>query len=170
MSELPNANSRPGAGPRDGDIRASSSDVSELQTDIRGRSLRVKSINPASDESLFYASLGDEQLKRKIPFLNEVLRQLLTLSAAMMGGSIALWNDLRINHGMKIAATACFMGSLIVSLVGILPLYKQFRRQWVNEIRDAFSIASTWKSLFIWIAALFLVCGFLAILFGLAKI
>lgn len=45
---------------------------------------------PPSEENSFLVMLGDEQIKRTIPFMNEVLRQLVTLSAALSGGSMAL--------------------------------------------------------------------------------
>ncbi len=42
-----------------------------------------------SEEEEFYVAWGRETLKSNLVFANEVLRQLVTLSATLLGGSIA---------------------------------------------------------------------------------
>ena len=63
---------------------------------------------------VFYAEWGDELIKRNLTFLNDVLRQLVTLSTAMLSGSIIFLNDAMISRGLKLATIAMFLCALVI--------------------------------------------------------
>jgi hypothetical protein len=71
-------------------------------------------------EGLFYVEWGAETLKRNLTLANEVLRSLLTLSATMLGGSIAFLDKVAAPPFPAIAA-AVFLLALGASLLGVLP-------------------------------------------------
>src|SRR5262245_10946070 len=83
-----------------------------------------------SEQELFLIGLGDELIRRDLPFLNEVLRQLVTLSTALAGGAIAILNNTRVGfRGEIVGAIACFLVALVVALWGMLPKSGEITRR-----------------------------------------
>src|SRR4051812_41938515 len=75
---------------------------------------------PTGDD-LFYIDFGGELVKRALPFVNEVLRQMVTLSSALAGGSAAFLGETMIGPGYKSAAVFCFVAALAFAFAGVLP-------------------------------------------------
>jgi hypothetical protein len=121
-----------------------------------------------TDESLLFISLGEEQIKRAVPFLNEVLRQLVTLSTALMGGSIAfLKADTPIHPTAKTSAAVLFLLALLAALFGVLPYRSTIRPLFPNDIKRSVQAAMVWKDRLVWLSSGFLVVGLVVVLFGL---
>ena len=47
----------------------------------------------ATNVEIFYHELGDELAKKRLPFLNDLLRQLLTISISLAGGGLYFLDD-----------------------------------------------------------------------------
>src|SRR5437870_12649275 len=73
----------------------------------------------ATETDIFLKEWGKETVRRNIPFLNEVLRSLLTLSVALCGGSLVLGPTISI--GWRVVAGSAFLIAAIVALVVVMP-------------------------------------------------
>lgn len=110
-------------------------------------------------EEVFYSDLGDELFKRNIPFLNDVLRQLMTLSVGLMGGGMFFLTDAVCDKGMRLVAMGMFFISLGISLIGILPYGHAVHLGMPVEIRESVNRAIWWKTGWVWGSTVFLVLG-----------
>lgn len=120
----------------------------------------------ASEEDQFLVSLGDEQIKRNLPFLNDVLRQQVTLSTALMGGGIAFLKD-AMATGFKVGAVFLFLAALIVALVGVLPHPGMIERRAPGIIARSLERALDRKRHIAYAAAGLIVAGLIVALLGL---
>jgi hypothetical protein len=100
-----------------------------------------------TEEEMFYVGLADEQIKKNLPFVNEVLRQLVTLSTALIAGSVAILGITRlaISPGLAASAVVCFLVSLACALVGVLPYCTTIHRRSPEEIKESIRKATDWK-------------------------
>jgi transcription elongation factor Elf1 len=76
---------------------------------------------PPNIKEEFYLSLAGEFVKNNTKFVNEVLRQLITLNTALLGGTIAFMNKDVIRQEFKIPIIICLLGGLIIAFKGIFP-------------------------------------------------
>jgi hypothetical protein len=123
-----------------------------------------------TDEDRFYCAMGDEIIKRNLTFTNEVLRQLVTLSTALVGGSMVFLKDGQdslINAAFKIPAILFFLFALATAFIGMLPHSSTIWRNAPLDIRKDFERAVAWKSAMTWVAAGFLMAGLLTVLLGI---
>lgn len=134
---------------------------------IGGQSVRVvcESIPPDATDA-FYCDIGNQLIRNRIPFMNEVLRQLLTLSVAMLGGSTFFLGPAVCHPGLRIAAMSMFLLSLLCALFGVLPFRATIRLHVVHEIRETIESIILSKDRFVWASSIFLVLGFAASVFG----
>ena len=144
--------------------RGDSSAVPELRQGNHGD--EIIKVAKATEEDMFYVALGDEQIKRQIPFLNEVLGRLLTLSTALMGGSIIFLKDSFLAEQFKIPSLIFFLFSLISALVGVIPYQHKIARRHLTIIKQGTNRAAKWKVRSIWISAVFLILGLIGLLIG----
>ena len=115
----------------------------------------------ASAEETLFVGIGEEIFKRNLPFLNDVLRQLLTTSIALSGGTLMFLSDPQCHKGMKLTAAAMFALAMICSFIGILPYRDSVRLDVPAEIKENVKAATWWK--YSWI------CGSITFIFlGLA--
>jgi magnesium-transporting ATPase (P-type) len=126
----------------------------------------IKVTGPSEDEE-FYISWGRETLKNNITLVNEVLRQLVSLNIALLGGSIVFLNDNLIDWAFKVAIILMFFSSLIFSFVGIMPRGGRVDLRVAEEIRRHKSRILKWKLYFVGTAGLLLGTGFILALIGL---
>jgi len=76
---------------------------------------------PTTVKEDFYLSLAGEFVKNNTKFVNEVLRQLVTLNTALLAGTIAFMNKDVIREGFKIPIIICFLGGLVIAFKGVFP-------------------------------------------------
>jgi hypothetical protein len=118
-------------------------------------------------EGLFYVEWGAETLKRNLTLANEVLRSLLTLSATMLGGSIAFLDKVATRPFPGIAAVL-FLLALIASLLGVLPYEGEVDLRIPKQIEQHKRAAFEKKVLLLKTAGGLLALGFIAALVGMA--
>lgn len=99
----------------------------------------------ASAEDEFFIGVGEDIFKKTIPFLNDVLRQLLTASIALSGGTLMFLTDPACNKGLKLAAACAFFLAIICAFVGVLPYRDSFRPDAPNEIKLHVRAVTWWK-------------------------
>ncbi|RPD44870.1 hypothetical protein DNI29_19400 [Hymenobacter sediminis] len=75
---------------------------------------------PASDEDEYLNEWSLNSLKENLTLINDILRQLMTISAAILGVSI-FYEKIITNNSFKIAAISTFFVALILSFFGIIP-------------------------------------------------
>lgn len=71
---------------------------------------------PLTKEQDFYLSLAGEFIKNNSKFVNEVLRQFITLNTALLAGTVTFINKEIINESYKIFVVFCFFISLVIHL------------------------------------------------------
>jgi hypothetical protein len=81
--------------------------------DVRG--------TPPSEEEMFYFSWGQEAYKDRLKLLGETLRQLLTLNATLLAGSLILLDSTKVPPDAVKVVSASFFLSLAASFIGIIP-------------------------------------------------
>lgn len=108
----------------------------------------------ATPESIFYRDLGEKLESGSMDFLNQVLRQFVTISSAFCGGIIAI-------HGKEIVHVTCstvalliMIAGLFVSVFGILPAFHgKIELGMVTRIRDSYRKAVNIKVVTIYLVA-----------------
>lgn len=120
-----------------------------------------------SEEEKFYVAWGYRTLTDTLPFLNEVLRQLVTLSSTLLGGSIAFLDDKMINLTLKKFVLIVFFATLIISFFGILPYNETFDVRKPSETKRYVDNVIKLKLLYVRIACILLGTGFVLALIGL---
>ena len=109
---------------------------------------------------------GDELIKRDVPFVNEVLRQLVTLSAGLLAAHIALYSQPLMRLGFKIAIAVLFLLALAIALAGTLPHRRTLHRRAPYQIKREIEIALRLKLTILRFSAGFLLLGLLLALVG----
>jgi hypothetical protein len=120
-----------------------------------------------SEEESFYLALGEEITKRSLPFTNEVLRQMVTLSTAMAGGGAAFLNEPLITLTYKIPAVVFFLLALAAALVGVFPFVSTMDRNCPAEVKATVSRAVWFKLGCLCGSAIFSIVGLIAVVAGL---
>ncbi len=94
----------------------------------------IKATAPSEDDE-FYISWGRETLKNNINFLNEVLRQLVSLNVALLGGSIIFLDNRFVDDTFKVIVILAFLFSLMFSFAGIMPYGRSVDLRVAEDIR-----------------------------------
>lgn len=110
---------------------------------------------------------GRETLKNNINFLNEVLRQLVSLNVALLGGSVIFLNDTFMNSTFKVFVILVFLLSLMFSFVGIMPYGRSVDLRVAEDIRKHKRFVLTFKLYFTGTAGILLGAGFILALIGI---
>ena len=125
--------------------------------------------HPPSDEEDFYLTWGQELPKTNLALLNDVLKQLVTLNTALLGGSVVFLSRTVMGAEFRNAVISMFLLSLCTAFVGILPYIRRIILRDPNHVKQVIQSAFTWKLHLVRIAAAFLVLGFIVALVGLAS-
>jgi hypothetical protein len=120
----------------------------------------------ASATEAFFTRFGEELYKRNLPLLNEVLRQLLTTSVALMGGGVAFLGADLCNPDLRIAALIMFFLAVCAALIGVHPYRNNLALGMPYEIMASVENAVWWKDGFIWACSVFIALGLLAAFAG----
>jgi len=121
---------------------------------------------PASD--VFFLDWARESYKRNLPFTNEILRLLLTLNAALLGGAVVGLGKV-IAPGFPALTAVAFLAALATALKGVYP----FEGVGVN-LNDPKAIARhkalslKWKLCWLRLTAMFMLAGFAFAIVGAA--
>jgi hypothetical protein len=116
-------------------------------------------IRPSSDD-MFYFRWGRETLKGNLTLANEVLRQLVTLNSALLGGSIAFLDEAVVDASFKPWIVGAFTISLILSFVGMMPYEALVDLRVPEEVRRHKELAFKSKRRYLWSAGVCLAAGF----------
>ena len=124
---------------------------------------------PASEEQEFYYEWGFETLKNNLKILNEVLRQLVTLSASLLGGSIAFLDTSLIGPQYKTPVVVAFFLSLMFAFFGMMPYEGEFDPRRPDSVKRHKDRAFRWKRIWVWATGGLLILGFLIAMVGMMK-
>lgn len=124
-------------------------------------------VTAPSEEEEFYITWGRETLKNNLTFANEVLRQLVTINASLLGGSIILLSSNLIDSIFKAFAILFFFVALIFSFIGMMPYEGSVDLRKPDEIRDHKTSALNRKRFFLWSSGILTALGFLFALIGI---
>jgi hypothetical protein len=130
------------------------------------KSKPIKGTAPSEDDE-FYISWGRETLKNNINFLNEVLRQLVSLNVALLGGSIIFLDNRFVNDTFKALVMLAFLFSLMFSFAGIMPYGRSVDLRVAEDIRKHKRFVFSLKFYFTVMAGILLGAGFIVALVGL---
>src|SRR5579863_2182827 len=124
---------------------------------------------PASPAQEFYYQWGLETLKNNFTVLNDVLRQLVTLSASLLGGSIAFLKASLLGTEYRNAVVIAFFVSLVFAFLGMMPYEGKFDPQRPDSVKRHKGRAVKWKRIWVWTTAGLLATGFLLATVGMWK-
>ena len=127
---------------------------------------RVRGRPPSTDEQ-FYLEWGYETLKNNFNLLNEVLRQLLTLDAALLAAAIGFLDKIKIPDWSKAFVLILLCASLVISFLGVLPYKGKVDLRKPEDIKLHKEKALASKRRFLWIAASLLFVSFVISILGL---
>jgi len=122
---------------------------------------------PPSDEELLYIQWVRETLKNNINLANDVLKQLLTLNTALLGGSVLFLAQNMMPGFIRFFAILSFFAALIVSFLGVLPYEAHLDIKNVMAIRNHKKRTLDHKRKFLWGSALCSALGFGIVIAGL---
>ncbi|WP_160004757.1 hypothetical protein [Rhizobium sp. 18055] len=86
-----------------------------------GKTLSVQTGTEPPADPEFFLKWGQENAKEFIKTANAALAQLLTLSTALFGGAIALWNNIPIPTPYRIVVLAPLLFTVFVCLFSAMP-------------------------------------------------
>jgi len=112
-----------------------------------------------SEEDLFYASWGQETVKNNINLCNEILKQLITISSALLGVSI-IYDKIVSSEILKSFVLLSFFVSLIIAFIGLLPYENKVRLDTPKDIKEHKRTALKHKKQYLWTSAFSIVIGF----------
>ena len=130
-----------------------------MQNASEGPSKPTLKTEPATQTEIFYCELGKELVKRELPFLNDVLRSLMTLNVSLLGGGIFFLSAGVCIPGLRMAAMMLFFLSLLFAFAGVLPKTEQAELFAPYLIQDAVKRITDWKTALLKGAAVFLILG-----------
>jgi len=114
-----------------------------------------------TDEELFYQDWGRETLKANIGIATEVLKQLITINVALLGGGAAFLEGSDVGSLSRALILFSFFVGLIVSLLGVMPTESKVDIRIPKEVKRHKSKALNRKRLFLGVSAGFTIFGLL---------
>lgn len=121
----------------------------------------MKTGRPPSEESEFFLEWGRESLKANLKFANDILRQLVTLNATFLGGSIVFLDRSLIPSPYREIAIVLFFAALVVAFIGMMPYEANVPLRMPFEIKKHKEQALASKRRYLWTAG-----GLMASAFG----
>ncbi len=112
-----------------------------------------------SEDDTFYLTWGKETLKNNINLSNDILKQIITLSSALLGVSI-IYDKIVSNELIRIIVLLLFLLSLVISLLGVLPYEKTVSINSPSQIKEFKRKALKHKRIYLWISGAGLTFGF----------
>lgn len=115
---------------------------------------------PTSEE-IFYQEWGRETLKANIGIVTDVLKQLITINVALLGGGAAFLQSSDVGTAPRALILFAFFVGLISSLFGVIPTESKVDWRVPEEVKIHKSRALSWKRGFLSVSAGFTVLGLL---------
>jgi len=115
-----------------------------------------------SKETKFFLAWGRESLKANLTLANDALKQLVTLSATLLGGSVVFLDASLMGVSFRALAIAGFFCSLIFSFFGMMPCEEAVLLQAPGDIKEHKKRALSKKRLWLWLSG-----GSMAAAFGI---
>lgn len=125
--------------------------------------IQQKGLRPTNEDE-FYLNWGKESLKNNIKLSNEILKQIITLSTALLGLTI-IYEKIVSVEILRIIVLLLFFISLVVSLLGVLPFEGTISLNSPTEIKEFKRKVLKHKRIYLWISGGGLTLGF-AIIIG----
>lgn len=119
---------------------------------------QVQKGGPPGEDELMYISMARQTLSNNLTFANEVLRHLVSLDSVLLSGFIIFENGM-VPQCAKRIVVLLLLGSLILSLVGMLPYEGFVDIRMPDEVRMHKEHALNWKRTFLFLASCTLVAG-----------
>ncbi len=113
--------------------------------------------SPVNEEQEFYLRWGYESIKANLQLANDVLRQLLTLSAALLGSGVYFRQNEAIPAQLIAPTLILLLIALVASLLGVLPFRGTVDLSSPDKIKEHKNSALTSKRRYIFISAVSLV-------------
>jgi DMSO reductase anchor subunit len=127
--------------------------------------MRIETREPNSEE-VFYFELAEEVRKKTLPASNDILRQLLTLSVALTGGSLAIFRENMLPTAFRIPVVVSFLVAVIIGLLSVFPITDIVQLNSVPDIKRSVTNVLWWKKFQLRTIAFFLVSGLLLATLG----
>ncbi len=116
-----------------------------------------------TDEDIFYITWARETIKNNFTLCNDILKQLITISSALLGLSI-IYEQIVSCDTIKIFVLLSFFTSLIVALFGLLPYEKIVSIISPEDIKIHKRDALMHKRRYLWASAIAILVGFALII------
>ena len=136
--------------------------MTQTDTDVR----IVTGEEPSADD-MEAIEWGREVIRREPQVLQDGLRQMVTLTVALVGGSTALLGQLRMPLWCKGAGAVLLLLALACALVGSLPYRVRYDEESVQQCQRARERGIRYKTAPLWGAATFLLLAFVFFILGL---
>lgn len=125
-----------------------------------GQPTKATSRAPTEDE-LFYQEWGRETLKANIGNAIDVLKQLITINVALLGGAAVFLEGSDLAPASRALILFAFFVGLVSSLLGVIPTESEVDCRVPEEVKRHKSRALNQKRWFLGISAGFTVIGLL---------
>jgi hypothetical protein len=121
----------------------------------------------ATHEESFYSSLGDESIKQTIPSLISALRQMVTLSSAMIGLMVTFLDKKMIDKTVFFFSLGSLFMSLVIAGVSSFPFLKQIEGRNPAQIKKHYQNSVDTRVLTLKVSGLFFALGLLIVAIGI---
>lgn len=116
---------------------------------------------PPTDEEVFYQEWGRETLKANIGTATDVLKQLITINVALLGGGVAFLEGSDVGSIPRALILFSFFVGLVIALLGVIPTESKIDLRVPAEVKRHKSEALGRKRLCLGVSAAFTVFGLL---------
>ncbi|WP_143063041.1 hypothetical protein [Halopseudomonas bauzanensis] len=120
---------------------------------------------PTEDE-MFYRQWGYETVKANISTANDVLRLLITVNVALLGGGAAFLHESTIAEGVRIVLLVSFFIALTIALIGVYPKESKIDARIPSDVKQHKDAVLQRKRLFLKLGSGFTLAGLLASIFA----
>lgn len=115
-----------------------------------------------TEDEAFYIKWGYETVKANIGTANEVLKLLITINVALIGGGAAFLYKSDVPESFRITILAAFFIGLILAFIGIFPRESAIDIRIPAKIKTHKNRVLNSKRRFLWAASTFTIFGLLA--------
>lgn len=126
-------------------------------------------IGPPTEDDLFFLEWGKETLKKNISTVNDILQRMVTLNCALLGGTIAFYDEKIMPTAAKFWVELFFLAALVPAFLGMLPKEERVDLKCPSDIKAAKKHILDSKVILLWfsgIATLVAFCICLVVILG----
>lgn len=120
-----------------------------------------------TEEEEFYSAWSWQHVRESYTYLDQVLRQILTLVMALMGGSVVFLDKAALSPWGKWTSMGWLLAAFILCLLGILPVTKKFPAGQVDTFREEIEAAKLRKARLAWAAGTCIAAAFVTAIVAL---